>query len=408
MTENSRDFSPHPLPLTFHGLILPPERQSREGEHDNRYGDDDEDVEGEGKFRAEGRCRVSQEHVLEGVDAVGERIDVCELPQRRGHGRDRIHGAGEKEHGHHEKVHNDVEAVEGREPSGDKDADGRDAEGDEKSHARDLNDLDRGDPDAEERDEHQDDQRLGNGDQRAGDGLADHDGEARDRRHKHLLHEPELPVPDNRDGREYRREQDRHADHAGKDELQVGNAGMGLDERGHAVPDNEKPEHRPGQGAEKPALFAEELLELPQADDVYGPELDHRCALAWLRTNSRMTSLPFWSVSSLMVLPVSLRKTSFSVGFWRLTDRVSTGSACINFGMNSSPRSVSSERPPFSSRAVMLNVFCISCTALRSSAVTRRMMSPCTMALSLAGEPSVMILPWSMMAMRSQFSASSI
>ncbi len=46
-----------------------------------------------------------------------------------------------------------------------------------------------------------------------------------------------------------------------------------------------------------------------------GPELDHRCALRWLRTNSTRYLLSFWSTSSLIVLPVRRRKTSFSVGF---------------------------------------------------------------------------------------------
>ena len=68
---------------------------------------------------------------------------------------------------------------------------------------------------------------------------------------------------------------------------------MGFDEGAHAVSHHEEPEHGPGQGAEEAALLAEEFDELPHADDVDGPELDHRCALAWLRTNSRMTALPF-------------------------------------------------------------------------------------------------------------------
>ena len=58
-----------------------------------------------------------------------------------------------------------------------------------------------------------------------------------------------------------------------------------------------------------------------------------------------------------MVLPVSFRNTSFSVGFLRLTDTVRTGREWIIFGMNSSPFSVSSTSPPFSSRALIVKFF---------------------------------------------------
>src|SRR5512143_103057 len=144
---------------------------------------------------------------------------------------------------------------------------------------------------AEERNEDQDDDGLGDRDERSRDGLADDDRKPRDGCDQHLLHEPELPVPYDRDGREDRREQDGHADHAREYELEVGKAGQRLDERAHAVPDHEKPEHGPRERAKETAFFPEELFKLPQTDDVDRPPLDHRCALRWLRTNSRVTSL---------------------------------------------------------------------------------------------------------------------
>jgi len=100
--------------------------------------------------------------VFKGVDAVGKRIDMRQLPEGRRHGRDRIHGAGQEEHGHDEKIHDDVKAVERGKPRGDEYPHGGDAERDEGRHRRDLDELHDCQVNAEQGSEDQDDDRLGN------------------------------------------------------------------------------------------------------------------------------------------------------------------------------------------------------------------------------------------------------
>lgn len=99
--------------------------------------------------------------MFERVDAIREWIDQGKMPERRRHGGDRVHGAGKEQHGHDEEVHDDIEPVKGREPRGDQDAERCNAERDEQGHGNDLDELQNGDVDAEERNEDQDDYRLG-------------------------------------------------------------------------------------------------------------------------------------------------------------------------------------------------------------------------------------------------------
>lgn len=66
--------------------------------------------------------------MFEGIDAVGEGIDLGEMPECGRHGCYRVHGAGQKQHGHDQEIHDDVEAVKGGEPGGDQNAERRDAE----------------------------------------------------------------------------------------------------------------------------------------------------------------------------------------------------------------------------------------------------------------------------------------
>ena len=82
------------------------------------------------------------------------------------------------------------------------------------------------------------------GDRRAAQRPADHDLQARHRRDQRLLQKAELAIPEQAEAGEDRREQHRHADHAGRDELQVAAVAGLLEDRPKPEPEHQQIQHR--------------------------------------------------------------------------------------------------------------------------------------------------------------------
>ena len=134
-------------------------------------------------------------------------------------------------------------------------------------------------------------------------------------------------------------------EYAGKDELRVRNPSARRHKPRHAAADKEKPEQRPGDRRDKPGLFPDEFLVFPRNDNVDGVSLYHAVSCRNAQP-SLMSSPGEAAVSSLISLPVSLRKTSLSVGLCILTDRTLSPISRMILGMQTSPLSADMKISP--------------------------------------------------------------
>jgi hypothetical protein len=101
-------------------------------------------------------------------------------------------------------------------------------------------------------------------------------------------------------------------------------------------------------------------------------------------------------------------KTSSSDGRATLTERIGTPSSANRRGTNCSPASTAKVTIPSATVASMPKRSASAAIAAASSSVEIWTRSRPTLAFSAAGVSTTMIRPWSMIAMRSQYSASSM
>src|SRR5215471_10787581 len=165
---------------------------------------------------------VSQERGAEAIDSVGERVEPDDEGERRGQVLQRVEGAGEEEDGHHEEVHDELEALHVFERGADGGAQGGEGAGDQRhEEQRNGQRRRRGDAEAGDEADGHNEQPLQHGHGSGAESAAEHDVEAGDRSHQRLFEKAELPVPEQAHAGEDGTEQDGHADHPGSDELEV-------------------------------------------------------------------------------------------------------------------------------------------------------------------------------------------
>ena len=114
------------------------------------------------------------------------------------------------------------------------------------------------------------------------------------------------------------------------------------------------------------------------------------------------------SSASRIVVPVCDMKTSSSVGRETLTEPMPTPSSANSRGTNSSPEGTKKVTAPSDMVASTPNRSASAARAASSSSVWMRTRSAPTCSLSASGVSRTTISPWSMIAMRSQNSASSM
>ena len=124
------------------------------------------------------------------------------------------------------------------------------------------------------------DHALEAGHGRAAEAFADHDRAAPDRRDHHLAQESELPVPDDRRGREHRGEHHRDAEDAGVDEgLQAARRGSRAGQALQPGAQHEQEQERLDQRGGHPQAVGPEADQLPAPDDLDRPQLGAQTAL---------------------------------------------------------------------------------------------------------------------------------
>lgn len=106
--------------------------------------------------------------------------------------------------------------------------------------------------------------------------------------------------------------------------------------------------------------------------------------------------------------PVYFMKTSSSVGRFTLTERIRTSRSANSRGTNASPASTPKVTAPSEMTASMPNCSASRVIARSSSSVWMRTVSCPTESFRAAGVSMATISPWSMIAIRSQNSASSM
>src|SRR5690606_6398750 len=222
--------------------------------------------------------------------------------------------------------------------------------------------------------------------------------------------------------------------HAGEDERpQVDAAARspGRHQVRQAGAHDQQPQHRLHQARHHPQLVAPEPQQLPVQDDLHGahvlpqaglghPDADDpggrtrpRAGLArraHLRI-ARITALlrsPAPASASRIVVPVNDMNTSSSDGRETCTERIGTPSSANSRGTNASPDATEKATAPSDTPASSPNRSRIAAIAASSSVVSMRTRSSPLPAVSAPGVSGATIVPWSMIAILSQNSASSM
>src|SRR5262245_19934269 len=426
-------------PVLF-GLLEAPdgegEHRDSEGEDDQHLGPDRDDPPVD---RQGGGIAFAQHHPADGVDPVGRRVQASHDRQPGRQPRQGEDRARQEEHRVHDESHHHLEALHALHAAGDDDAERGKRERQEQEQRDDLDDLERVEVDADDRRRDQEDEPLAGGDRPGAGRLAEHEPGATYGRDEHFAQESELTVPDDRDRREEAAEQHRHRHDAGQDELLVVHAaGARLsDERLDPGAEHEQEEDRlrePGHDTGGRA---------PEADDLSGPDHADRAQVADERTFGRRRGAsdvgdagvgqrlcgrghqprrkprtmgfdrswsPAPASASRISRPVYWMNTSSRLGRRTFTLRTPTVRCSNMRGTNDSPSGtrIRSPAPPSSTSPSTPSPRAMSSRALGSSAVSIVTVSTPTDAFSASGESMATMWPRSLMAMRSQRSASSM
>src|SRR2546430_16865744 len=413
------------------------EHRDAQREHYEHFGPDRDDPAVDRQRRG---VVLAQHHPADRVDAVRRGIQAGYHRQPRRKPRQREDRAGQEQHRGHDQPPHHLEALQAMHAGGDPEPRRRPGPRKWAQHRDHLDDLERVEVDADDGRRDQEDQALTRRDRSAAGRLAEHEPGAADRRHEHLAEESELAVPHDRDRREQAAEQDGHRHDAGKDELLVVDAAGAVlpDERFDPRAEHEEEQDRLRQAGHDPGRRAAEADDLALPHHADGAQVADeralgrrrrgvtdvgnagagqrlRCGRHQPRLKPRTIGFALsWSPApasaSRMSRPVYWMKTSSRLGRRTFTLRTPTVRCSNMRGTNHSPSGTRNRSPaPLSSTSPSTpSPRAISSRAVASSAVSIVTVSTPTDAFSASGESMATMRPRSMIAMRSQRSASSM
>src|SRR5262245_34331801 len=263
------------------------------------------------EIRGHAEMKDAGERASDTVNAVRQGINGRNRANQRRHVRQREERARQKERRHHEKIHDELEALKVFHRRGDCRAEGSE------HHRHQRHEYERfgrgGKPTrTEARDETNrgHDHALNQRDRGPAERPANHDRQAGDRRHERFLQKSKLAVPDQFDTVEDRREKNGHADHARRQKLDVAALPCALKHRPEAKAQRNQEQQRLPKRSDDPRAGSSVPLQLAQPE--HANHVDgHRRPLhifAMLRIWS--SGLP---CSSRIVVPVSVRNASSRV-----------------------------------------------------------------------------------------------